>query len=60
MCNGENSALQEFGSQVRHCIIGQVALRENGTDVSQVSQFLNPPQQTFCANPLGKHSFGIC
>lgn len=60
MCNGENSALRGFGSQVWHSIIGQVALRENGTDVSGASQFLNPPQQTFCANPLGKHAFGIC
>lgn len=30
---GENSAQQEFGSQMWHHILGQVALRENGTDV---------------------------
>lgn len=47
MYNGKNSALRGFGSQVWHRIIGQVALRENGTDVSGASQFLNPPSKHF-------------
>lgn len=53
MCIRENSAQQESGSQVWHHIVGQVALRENGTDVSEASQILNLPTNILC-NSAGK------
>lgn len=53
MCTGENSAQQEFGSHVWHRILGQIALRENGTVVTEASQFLNPSANVLC-NSIGK------
>lgn len=53
MCIGENSAQRKFGSLARHRREGQVALRENGTDVCEASQFLNPPANIL-VNSTGK------
>lgn len=50
MCIQENSAHQRFGSEVWHCIVGQVALRENETGVSEASQFLNPSASILCSS----------